>query len=117
MAVGDIVKIGFGSAIHGIAPDNVPVYDLEKDAGGNIRFDLNDCAFPRPVGGVKGGTDGKITGMPIKVQRAYVERMSGNVKPLGGVDYILLFPVHFLQYQRDAYVQQDHVHLFQGRQQ
>lgn len=115
MALGDHVKIGFGSTVHGIAPDNVPVYELEKDTAGNVRFDINGCAFPRPVGGVKGGSKATIAGDPIKVQRGYVERMNESTKSFGGSDFVMLFPVYFEHYQKTAFVQQNHMHLIHGQ--
>lgn len=115
MAIGDSVRIGHGSVIHGVSADNVPVYDLEKDQWGNIRCDINECAYPRAVGGVKGGTLGKIAGEPIKVQRSYIQQMAGAVKSVGGADYVMLFPVHFEYYQKTAFVHQDHMHLVHGQ--
>lgn len=115
MAIGDHVKIGHGSLVHGIATDNVPVYELEKDGYGEIRCDINGCAFPRPIGGVKGNTVGKISGHPIKVQRSYIERMTESVKGFGGLDYVMLFPVYFEHYQKTAFVLQDHMHLTHGQ--
>jgi hypothetical protein len=103
--------------VHGIAPDNVPVYELEKEQNGNgdIRWDINGCAFPRPIGGVRGGTQGKISGQPVKVQRAYIERMNESTKSFGGADYMMLFPVYFEHYQKTAFVQQNHMHLTHGQ--
>ena len=115
MATGDSVKVGFGSAIHGVAPDNVPVYELESDNNGHTRIDINGCAFPKSVGGVKGGSIAKIAGEPIRVQRAYVESMSSSVKGHGGLDFVMLFPVLFEHYQRIAFVHQDHIHLIHGQ--
>ena len=115
MAIGDSVRVGFGSAIHGVSGDTVPVYELESDAQGHVRFDINGCAFPRPVGGVKGGSIAKIAGEPVRVQRSYVEKMSSSVKGHGGLDYVMLFPVLFEYYQKTAFVHQDHVHLVYGQ--
>ena len=115
MATGDSVRVGQGSAVHGVAPDNVPVFELEKDGGGNVRWDINGCAFPRAVGGVKGGSVGTIAGDPVKVHRAYVEQMAGGVKSAGGLDSVMLFPVAFSHYQRTAFVHQDHMHLIHGQ--
>jgi hypothetical protein len=115
MAVGDSVRIGHGSAIHGVSTDNVPVFDLERDERDNIRWDINGCAYPRAIGGVKGGSIAKIAGDPIKVQRSYIERMSGAVKSVGGLDYIMIFPVRFDYYQQTAFVHQDHMHLIHGQ--
>lgn len=115
MAVGDHVRVGHGSTVHGIAPDNVPVFELEKDGYGEIRCDLNGCAFPKPVGGVKGGTQGTIAGDPIKVQRSYIQRMNESTKSFGGSDYVMLFPVYFPYYQKTAYIQGDHMHLTHGQ--
>ena len=86
MAVGDHVRVGQGSIVHGVSTDNVPVYELEKDQWGNVRCDINGCAFPRPIGGVKGNSLAKIVGDPIKVQRSYVERMNESTKSFGGSD-------------------------------
>ena len=115
MAKGDFVKVGHGSTVHGVATDNVPVYDLETDGSGYIRTDINGCAYPRPIGGVKGGSVARVTGDPVKVQRGYIERMSETVKSLGGSDYIMLFPVYFEHYQKTAFIQQDHMHLTHGQ--
>lgn len=115
MAVGDHVRVGHGSTVHGIAPDNVPVYELEKDGGGNTRTDINGCAYPRPIGGVKGNSQARIHGEPVKVQRGYIERMSESVKSFGGSDYVMLFPVYFEHYQKVAYVQANHMHLVHGQ--
>jgi hypothetical protein len=115
MAKGDHVRVGHGSTVHGIAPDNVPVYELEKDEWGNVRSDINGCAFPRPVGGVKGGSAATIAGDPIKVQRGYVERMSESTKSFGGADFVMLFPVYFPHYQKTAYIQANHMHLTHGQ--
>lgn len=115
MAIGDSVRIGHGSVVHGVSTDNVPVFELEKDEWGNVRCDLNGCAFPRPVGGVKGNSTAKIVGDPIKVQRSYVEQMTGAVKSVGGSDYVMLFPVHFEHYQQTAFVHQNHMHLTHGQ--
>lgn len=114
MSVGDTVKVGFVSPTHGVAPDNVPVYELEKDAGGNPKYDINDCAFARPCGGVKGGMVGKIVGAPVKVLRGYVERNEGT-KGFGGSDYVMLFPVYFDYYQKTAYVHQNHLQIVHGQ--
>lgn len=115
MAIGDYVKVGHGSTVHGIAPDNVPVYELEKDGYGEIRCDINGCAFPRPIGGVRGNSIAKIVGEPIKVQRSYVERMNESTKSFGGSDYVMLFPVYFEHYQKTAFIQQNHMHLTHGQ--
>jgi hypothetical protein len=115
MAIGDSVRVGHGSVVHGVSTDNVPVFELEKDEWGNIRCDLNGCAFPRPVGGVRGNSIGKVAGEPIKVQRSYVEQMTGAVKSIGGSDYVMLFPVHFDHYQKTAFVHQNHMHLTHGQ--
>lgn len=115
MAIGDTVRIGHGSAIHGVSSDNVPVFDLEKNEHGQVRLDINGCAYPRAIGGVKGGSTAKIVGDPIRVQRSYIERMAGAVKSVGGADYVMLFPVKFDYYQQTAFVHQDHMHLSHGQ--
>lgn len=115
MSIGDFVKVGFGSTVHGIAPDNVPIYELEKDASGTVRKDINDCAFARPIAGVKGGSAGRIAGPGIKVLRSYVERMSDSTKPLGGSDFVMLIPVFFDYYQQTAYVRQELVQIIHGQ--
>lgn len=115
MAIGDSVRVGHGSLVHGISTDNVPVFELEKDLSGNIRYDLNGCAFPRAIGGVKGGSSGKIAGEPLKVQRSYIEQMTGAVKSIGGADYVMVFPIYFEHYQKQAFVHQNHVHLMHGQ--
>ena len=115
MAVGDHVRVGQGSIVHGVSTDNVPVYELEKDQWGNVRCDINGCAFPRPIGGVKGNSLAKIVGDPIKVQRSYVERMNESTKSFGGSDFVMLFPVYFEHYQKTAFIQQNHMHLTHGQ--
>jgi len=115
MAKGDHVRVGHGSTVHGIAPDNVPVYELEKDEWGNVRCDINGCAFPRAIGGVKGNSSATIAGDPVKVQRGYIERMSESTKSFGGSDFVMLFPVYFEHYQKTAFVQGNHMHLTHGQ--
>ena len=111
MAVGDTVRVGHGNLVHGVSTDNIPVFDLEKDQWGNVRCDVNECAYPRPVGGVKGGSLARITGEPVKVQRSYIEQMNGAVKSVGGSDFVMVFPVFFEHYQKAAYVHQNHLHV------
>lgn len=115
MSIGDSVRVGRGSVVHGVSTENVPVFELEKDQWGNVRCDLNGCAFPRAIGGVKGGSLAKIAGEPTKVQRSYVEQMISSVKSIGGSDYVMLFPVYFEHYQKTALVHQDHMHLIHGQ--
>ena len=115
MAIGDFVKIGMGSLVHGVSTDNVPVFELEKDSNGNVRTDINGCVYPRPIGGVKGGLNGKIIGDPVKVQRSYVEKMTETTKGFGGSDLVMLFPVYFDYYKKTAYIHQSHMHLTHGQ--
>jgi hypothetical protein len=115
MAIGDFVKIGVGSIVHGVATDNVAVFELEKDQFDNIRIDMNGCVFPKPVGGVKGGLTAKIVGDPVKVQRSYVENMTETTKGFGGSDLVMLFPVYFEHYQKTAFIHQSHMHLLHGQ--
>jgi len=115
MSIGDSVKVGMGSIVHGVASDNIPVFELEKDNIGNVRIDMNGCVFPRPVGGVKGGLTAKIVGEPVKVQRSYVERMTETTKGFGGSDLVMLFPVFFEYYQKTAYIHQNHMHIIHGQ--
>lgn len=115
MAIGDFVKIGFGSSVHGVSTDNVPVFELEKDSLGKVRFDINGCAYVRPIGGVKGGLVGKIVGDPIKVQRSQVEKLNETTKNFGGTDTVVLFPVFFEYYQKTAFIHQSHMHLTHGQ--
>ena len=115
MSIGDSVRIGQGSAVHGVSPDNVPVFELECAPNGEVRWDINGCAYPRAIGGVKGGCTAKIAGEPVKVQRGYIQQMAGAVKSVGGSDYIMLFPVHLDHYQKTAFVHQDHMHILHGQ--
>jgi len=111
MATGDRVIIGVGSMIRGVdASVNVPVYELERNAGGMVIFDMNGCGVPVVVGGVKGGTKGKIVGEPTKVHRASIQGNRG-VGVSGGNDTLLLYPVDLEHYQRMAFINQDHIHI------
>lgn len=116
MAIGDIVKVGFGSMVHGISTvDNIPAFNLDKDPSGAVKADPDGCVYPRAVGGIKGGSIGKIVGEPVKVIRSFVDRQQDRPKALAA-DIVLLYPVFFDHYQQSAYINQDHIHVISGPQ-
>lgn len=111
MAIGDKVRVGIGTMIHGVdSSTNVPVYEFERNSSGMVIFDMAGCAMPKPLGGVKGGSIGKVVGDPTKVHRSSIQVKSG-VDSSAGNDTILLYPVEFEYYKQVAFVSQDHLHV------
>jgi hypothetical protein len=104
--INDKVKIGIGSVE--MSEENVPVYELIVDpVTKQVQLDADKAAMPKVIGGVKGGSNGIITGNPIKVARSAIVGGNAGVS-LGGRDYVNLIPIYFEYYKKTAWVLQDH---------
>jgi len=113
MAVGDRVRVGFGTI--DISKDNVPIYQLETYQHNNqIMVDPMGAATPKVVGAVKGGSYGLIVGGPIKVIKSLLRGMSAGAAAMG-LEHVLMFPVEFEYYKQVAWVPQDHMHVVSGK--
>ncbi len=108
MAVGDRVRVGMGTI--DIATTNVPVYDVANDEQGNIVFGSDGSVSPRQIGGVKGGSYGKIVGPSVRVIKSQLRGYGEGAAALA-VDYVQMYPVEFEFYKKVAWVPQDHVHI------
>jgi hypothetical protein len=107
MAIGDRVRVSYGTI--GVHDENVPVYDLQRDATGSVMFDVKKSASPKVVGAVKGGSTGMIVDVPVQVLKALLKQGSEGAASLGA-EYVFVFPVKFDRYGT-AWVPQDHVHV------
>lgn len=111
MAQGDRVKVGAGFLHAGT--DNIAIYHVDVDSKGIYIVNDDGVAIPKPIGGVTPGSTGTVDGHPVKVEK---RRLFGyeKVPSLGGVDTVLLFPVHFDKYKQTAWVPQDFFKVIDG---
>lgn len=107
MAIGDKVKIGLGTIE--VSDVNVPVYNVLTDEKGNVIFDFNGAATPKVIGGVKGGSIGKIVGQPVKVVRQAL--VTSDKTTSLGMDYVSMYPVELEYYKKTGWFPQDHIKI------
>lgn len=111
MAKGDRIRM---TDVNGDAERNFPVFDPVIDPGRPTHYltDNHGNVVVRAIGGVKPGSIGTIDGDGVKVAASAVYGKSQGANL--GNDWAMIFPVFFEEYQRVAWVAQDHFRIVAG---
>lgn len=111
MAIGDRVRIGFGSGIEVNYEGNVAVYDLRRDHNGAVVFDSFGYATPMLIGGIKSGSTGVVIDQPTKADRRLLKGLQETATSLG-TEPVMLIPVTCSAYgDRPGWVAAEHVRI------
>lgn len=110
MAVSDKIIVT-RSALH-MSPDEkpVPVYKAPTTPEDIYIEDRKGYVLPTFVGGVKVGTEGIIIGQPCKARKSDLKEYEGGIAPSGD-DFVLLYPVQFIQYKQQAWIPADFIQI------
>ena len=110
--IGDRVMIGMGSI--NVSSEMVMAYDLRKNPDGTSMLDFKGAVTLTRVGGIKGGSTGVIIDHPQKVAKSQLQSHDAT-SSIGGDDYISIYRVMVDQYQKEAWLPQDHIHVISGK--
>lgn len=111
MAIGDKVRIGFGSGVEVNYEGNVAVYDLKRNHHGAVEFDAVGNVTPILIGGVRSGTTGTIKDVSVKADKRFLKGLQESSTSLGTSD-MQLVPISCDAYgDRVAWVAAEHIRI------
>lgn len=111
MAIGDKVRIGFGSGVEVSYEGNVAVYQLKRDYRGAVEFDAMGYVTPVLAGGVRSGTTGVVKDVAAKADRRLLKGLQETATSLGNSE-MQLIPISCDAYgDQVAWIAAEHVRI------